>query len=77
MDVGYMKDGLSIHEGMPTRDKLGGFDAEGWRIGRHGEAAMGWDGVSSGMARLRRAGMGRGLGKGGVCTFGTRKKSAI
>jgi len=42
---------------MPARDKLGGFDAEGWRIGRHGEAAMGWDGVSSGMERLRRGEM--------------------
>ena len=39
MDVGYMQDGLAIHEGMPARDKLGGFDAEGWRIGRHGEAS--------------------------------------
>ena len=48
-----MQDGLSIHEGMPAGDKLEGFDAEGWRIGRHGEAAMGWDGESSGMERLR------------------------
>ena len=77
MDVDYIQDSLAIHEGMPAGDKLGGFDAEGWRIGRHGEAAMGWDGVSSDMAGRRWAGMVRGLGKGGVCTFGTRKKSAI
>ena len=69
MDVGYMQDGLAIHEGMPAGDKLRGFDSVGWRIGRHGEAATRRDGESSGM--------GRGLGNGGVCTFGTRKKSAI
>ena len=72
-----MQDGLAIHEGMPAGDKLRGFDSVGWRVGRHGEAATGWDGASSDMAGRRRAGMGRGLGKGGVCTFGTRKKSAI
>ena len=72
-----MQDGLAIHEGMPAGDKLRGFDSVGWRIGRHGEAATRRDGESSGMARLRQAGMVRGLGKGGVCTFGTRKKSAI
>ena len=77
MDVDYIQDGLAIHEGMPAEDKLGGCDAEGWRVEWHGEAATGWDGASSGMAGRRRAGMGRGLGKGGVCTFGTRKKSAI
>ena len=76
---------------MPAGDKLGGFDAKGWRVEWHGEAARRGDGVSGDMVRrrrggmahrarwwgLRRAGMGRGLGKGGVCTFGTRKKSAI
>ena len=91
MVVDYIQDSLAIHEGMPAGDKLGGLrrgemasrvawrgcDGLGWRIGRHGEAAMGWDGVSGDMAGRRRAGMGRGLGKGGVCTFGTRKKSAI
>ena len=77
MDVDYIQDSLAIHEGMPAGDKLGGCDAGRWRVEWHGEAAMGWDGVSSDMAGRRRAGMGRGLGKGGVCTFGTRKKSAI
>lgn len=77
MDVDYIQDGLAIHEGMPAGDKLGGFDAEGWRVGRHGEAAIRGDGASGDMVGVRRAGMGRGLGKGGVCTFGTRKKSAI
>ena len=77
MDVDYIQDSLAIHEGMPAGDKLGGFDAVGWRIGRHGGASTRRDGESGDMAGLRRAGMGRGLGKGGVCTFGTRKKSAI
>ena len=72
MDVDYIQDGLSIHEGMPAGDKLGGFDAEGWRIGRHGGAATrgGWcvewhgeaatrrDGVSGKMVGLRRAATG-------------------
>lgn len=62
---------------MPAGDKLGGFDAVEWRVEWHGEASTWWDGVSGDMAGRRRAGMGRGLGKGGVCTFGTRKKSAI
>lgn len=77
MDVDYIQDSLAIHEGMPAGDKLRGFDSVGWRVEWHGEAATRRDGVSSGMAGRRRAGMGRGLGKGGVCTFGTRKKSAI
>ena len=41
MDVDYIQDGLAIHEGMPAGDKLGGFDARGWRVEWHGEAAMG------------------------------------
>ena len=77
MDVDYIQDSLAIHEGMPAGDKLRGFDSVGWRVERHGEASRRGDGESSNMARLRRGGMGRGLGKGGVCTFGTRKKSAI
>ena len=42
---------------MLAGDKLGGFDSEGWRIGRHGEAATRGDDVSGGMARLRLGGM--------------------
>ena len=57
MDIGYMKDGLAIHEGMPAGDKLGGFDAGRWRVEWHGGAATWWDGASSGMVRLRRGGM--------------------
>ena len=57
MDVGYIQDGLAIHEGMPAGDKLGGFDAERWRVGRHGEAATWGDDVSGDMARLRRGEM--------------------
>ena len=57
MDVDYIQDSLAIHEGMPAGDKLGGFDSVGWRIGRHGEAATRGDGESSGMERLRWAGM--------------------
>ena len=52
-----MQDGLAIHERMPAEDKLGGFDAGRWRVGRHGGTATGGDGVSGGMARLRRGGM--------------------
>ena len=48
MDVDYIQDGLAIHEGMPAGDKLGGFDAEGWRVEWHGEAATGWDGARAG-----------------------------
>ena len=77
MDVDYIQDVLAIHEGMSAGDKLRGFDTGRWRVEWHGEASTRWDGESSDMARLRRGGMGRGLGKGGVCTFGTRKKSAI
>ena len=77
MDVDYIQDGLAIHEGMPAGDKLRGFDSVGWRVEWHGEASRRGDGVSSDMAGLRGGEMGRGLGKGGVCTFGTRKKSAI
>ena len=62
---------------MPAGDKLRGFDAERWRVEWHGEAATRGDDVSGEMVGVRQAGMGRGLGKGGVCTFGTRKKSAI
>ena len=57
MDVDYIQDGLAIHEGMPAGDKLRGFDAEGWRVGRHGEASTRRDGVSSDMAGVRRGGM--------------------
>ena len=52
MDIGYIQDGLAIHERMPAGDKLGGFDAEGWRVGRDGGALMRRDGASSDMARL-------------------------
>ena len=57
MDVDHIQDSLAIHEGMPAGDKLGGFDAEGWYIGRHGEALTRRDDVSSDMAGLRRGGM--------------------
>lgn len=57
MDVDYIQDSLAIHEGMPAGDKLGGCDAGRWRVEWHGEAAMGWDGASGDMERLRWAGM--------------------
>ena len=59
MDVDYIQDGLAIHEGMPAGDKLGGFDAVGWRIERHGGAATRGDGASGDMAGRRREGMAR------------------
>ena len=62
---------------MARRVTWRGFDARGWHVEWHGGAATRWDGASGDMVGVRRAGMGRGLGKGGVCTFGTRKKSAI
>ena len=44
---------------MPAGDKLGGFDAVGWRIERHGGAATRGDGASGDMAGRRREGMAR------------------
>ena len=57
MDVDYIQDGLAIHEGMPAEDKLGGCDAEGWRVEWHGGAATRGDDVSGEMVGLRRGGM--------------------
>ena len=44
---------------MARRVTWRGFDAEGWRVEWHGEAATRWDGASSGMVRLRRGEMAR------------------